>query len=240
MEGAGAFVCGEETGLIASLEGRRGMPRFRPPYPAESGLWGMPTSVNNVETYANVPWIIRHGAEAFAALGTATSKGTKVFALAGKVVRGGLIEVPMGITIGEIVEDIGGGIRDERKFKAVQIGGPSGGCIPASLRDTRIDYEELTKPRRDDGLRRAGRDGRHRVHGGHGALLPAIHAERVLRQVHLLPHRHEADARNPRPPLRGRREERRHRAARRALASRSAAPASAASARPRRTRCGPR
>ncbi|MGD1001321.1 MAG: NAD(P)H-dependent oxidoreductase subunit E [Candidatus Brocadiia bacterium] len=145
MEGAGAFVCGEETGLIASLEGRRGMPRFRPPYPAESGLWGMPTSVNNVETYANVPWIIRHGAEAYAAVGTATSKGTKVFALAGKVVRGGLIEVPMGITIGEIVEDIGGGIRDERKFKAVQIGGPSGGCIPASLRDTRIDYEELTK-----------------------------------------------------------------------------------------------
>ena len=145
MEGAGAFVCGEETGLIASLEGRRGMPRFRPPYPAESGLWGMPTSVNNVETYANVPWIIRHGAAAYAALGTATSKGTKVFALAGKVVRGGLIEVPMGITIGEIVEEIGGGIRDERKFKAVQIGGPSGGCIPASLRDTRIDYEELTK-----------------------------------------------------------------------------------------------
>jgi NADH-quinone oxidoreductase subunit F len=161
MEGAGAFVCGEETGLIASLEGRRGMPRFRPPYPAESGLWGMPTSVNNVETYANVPWIIRHGAEAFAAVGTETSKGTKVFALAGKVVRGGLIEVPMGITIGEIVEDIGGGIRqtdsphggpelgrmgrDERQFKAVQIGGPSGGCIPASLRDTRIDYDELTK-----------------------------------------------------------------------------------------------
>ena len=161
MEGAGAFVCGEETGLIASLEGRRGMPRFRPPYPAEAGLWGMPTSVNNVETYANVPWIIRHGAEAYAAVGTATSKGTKVFALAGKIVRGGLIEVPMGITIGEIVEDIGGGIRqsdspysgpehgrtgkDERKFKAVQIGGPSGGCIPASLRDTRIDYDELTK-----------------------------------------------------------------------------------------------
>ena len=145
MEGAGAFVCGEETGLIASLEGRRGMPRFRPPYPAESGLWGMPTSVNNVETYANVPWIIRHGAEAYSAVGTATSKGTKVFALAGKVVRGGLIEVPMGITIGEIVEEIGGGIKDERQFKAVQIGGPSGGCIPASLRDTRIDYEELTK-----------------------------------------------------------------------------------------------
>jgi NADH-quinone oxidoreductase subunit F len=145
MEGAGAFVCGEETGLIASLEGRRGMPRYRPPYPAEQGLRGRPTTVNNVETYANVPWIIRHGAEAFASVGTATSKGTKVFALAGKVVRGGLIEVPMGITIGEIVEDIGGGIRDGRKFKAVQIGGPSGGCIPAALRDTRIDYAELTR-----------------------------------------------------------------------------------------------
>jgi NADH-quinone oxidoreductase subunit F len=145
LEGAGAFVCGEETGLIASLEGRRGTPRFRPPYPAEQGLWGKPTSINNVETYANVPWIIRNGAEAFASVGTAASKGTKVFALAGKVVRGGLIEVPMGITIGQIVEDIGGGIRDGRKFKAVQIGGPSGGCIPASLRDTRIDYEELTR-----------------------------------------------------------------------------------------------
>jgi NADH-quinone oxidoreductase subunit F len=145
MEGAGAFVCGEETGLIASLEGRRGMPRFRPPYPAQQGLWGRPTSVNNVETYANVPWIIRNGPEAFASIGTATSKGTKVFALAGKIVRGGLIEVPMGTTIGEIVEEIGGGIREGREFKAVQVGGPSGGCIPASLRDTRIDYEELKR-----------------------------------------------------------------------------------------------
>ena len=143
MEGAGAFVCGEETGLIASLEGRRGMPRFRPPYPAQQGLWGRPTSVNNVETYATVPWIIRNGAEALDRIGTSTSKGTKVFALAGKVVRGGLIEVPMGISIGEIVEEIGGGIRDGRAFKAVQIGGPSGGCIPASLGDTRIDYEAL-------------------------------------------------------------------------------------------------
>ena len=143
MEGAGAFVCGEETGLLASIEGRRGMPRFRPPYPAEKGLWGQPTNVNNVETYATVPWIIRHGPDALAEIGTETSKGTKVFALAGRIVRGGLIEVPMGITIGDIVEDIGGGIRDGRSFKAVQIGGPSGGCIPAALRDTRIDYEEL-------------------------------------------------------------------------------------------------
>ena len=145
MEGAGAFVCGEETGLLASIEGRRGMPRFRPPYPAQSGLWGKPTNINNVETYATVPWIILHGAEALAAIGTDTSKGTKVFALAGRINRGGLIEVPMGITIGEIVEEIGGGIRDDRKFKAVQIGGPSGGCIPASLRDLRIDYEQLTE-----------------------------------------------------------------------------------------------
>ncbi len=144
MEGAGAFVCGEETALLASIEGRRGMPRLRPPYPAERGLWGKPTCINNVETYALVPWMLRHGAEAFAALGTAESKGTKVFALTGKVARGGLIEVPMGITIREIVEEIGGGIAGGRRFKAVQIGGPSGGCIPAELADTPIDYESLT------------------------------------------------------------------------------------------------
>ncbi len=144
MEGAGAFVCGEETALLASVEGRRGMPRLRPPYPAESGLWGKPTSINNVETYALVPWIMRHGAEAFAALGTDASKGTKVFALAGKVARGGLIEVPMGITIREIVEEIGGGVAGGKRFKAVQIGGPSGGCIPAELADTPVSYETLS------------------------------------------------------------------------------------------------
>jgi NADH-quinone oxidoreductase subunit F len=143
MRGAGAFVCGEETGLIASLEGRRGSPRLRPPYPAEAGLWGKPTLVNNVETLALVSWIIRHGAEAFSALGTATSKGTKVFSLTGKVRRGGLIEVPMGITIRQIVEEIGGGVAEGRTFKAVQIGGPSGGCIPAELADTPVDYEAL-------------------------------------------------------------------------------------------------
>jgi len=143
FQGAGAFVCGEETGLIASLEGRRGMPRYRPPYPAEQGLWGKPTLVNNVETLALVPWIIRNGAAAFSALGTAASKGTKVFSLTGKVRRGGLIEVPMGITIRQIVEDIGGGVRAGRQFKAVQIGGPSGGCIPAELADIPIDYESL-------------------------------------------------------------------------------------------------
>jgi NADH-quinone oxidoreductase subunit F len=144
-EGAGAFVCGEETALIQSIEGRRGMPRPRPPYPAQSGLWGKPTLINNVETLACVPWIIRRGPEAFAALGTEKSKGTKVFSLAGKIKRGGLIEVPMGITIREIVEDIGGGIKGGRQFKAVLAGGPSGGCIPASLADTRIDYEELAQ-----------------------------------------------------------------------------------------------
>jgi NADH-quinone oxidoreductase subunit F len=144
VEGAGAFVCGEETALLASIEGKRGTPRLRPPYPAEEGLYGKPTLVSNVETYANVPWILRHGAAAFAALGTAGSKGTKVFALAGKTARGGLIEVPMGISIRAVVEGIGGGVAGGRTFKAVQIGGPSGGCVPAALADTPIDYEALT------------------------------------------------------------------------------------------------
>ena len=144
-EGAGAFVCGEETALIQSLEGKRGMPRLRPPYPIERGFRGHPTVINNVETLACVPWIVRHGAAAFAALGTSTSRGTKVFSLAGKINRGGLIEVPMGITIREVVEDIGGGIRNGRQFKAVQLGGPSGGCIPARLADTPIDYEALAQ-----------------------------------------------------------------------------------------------
>jgi NADH-quinone oxidoreductase subunit F len=143
-EGAGAFICGEETALISSLEGRRGTPRLRPPYPADSGLWDKPTLINNVETLALVPWILRHGGEQFAELGTEKSKGTKVFALAGKVVRGGLIEVPMGVTLREIVEQIGGGVADGRQLKAVQVGGPSGGCVPAELVDTPVDYEALT------------------------------------------------------------------------------------------------
>jgi NADH-quinone oxidoreductase subunit F len=143
-QGAGAFVCGEETALIMSLEGRRGMPRFRPPFPAQSGLWGKPTTINNVETLANVPWIILHGAETYSNYGTDKSKGTKVFALAGKIARGGLIEVPMGITLREIVFDIGGGTSTGLEFKAIQIGGPSGGVIPASLADTPVDYESVT------------------------------------------------------------------------------------------------
>jgi len=142
-QGAGAFVCGEETALIASVEGKRGTPRLRPPYPAEHGLWGKPTLVSNVETYASVPWIVGHGAAEYVKFGTPSSPGTKVFALAGKVARGGLIEIPMGMTIGQIVMGIGGGIKNDRHFKAVQIGGPSGGCIPAAKADTPVDYEAL-------------------------------------------------------------------------------------------------
>ena len=141
--GAGAFVCGEETALIASVEGKRGTPRMRPPYPVVKGLWDMPTLINNTETLSLVPWIIHHGAQTFAKIGTSGSKGTKVFALAGKVKRGGLIEVPMGITVRQIVEKIGGGIAGEKNFKAVQIGGPSGGCLPASRADIPIDFEAL-------------------------------------------------------------------------------------------------
>jgi bidirectional [NiFe] hydrogenase diaphorase subunit len=141
--GAGAFVCGEETALIASVEGRRGTPRPRPPYPAVQGLWDCPTLINNVETYANVPAILRHGAEWYAGLGAGKSKGTKVFALAGRIVNTGLIEVPMGTTLREIVFDIGGGLIDGRPFKAVQTGGPSGGCIPAEFLDMAVSYESL-------------------------------------------------------------------------------------------------
>jgi bidirectional [NiFe] hydrogenase diaphorase subunit len=143
--GAGAFVCGEETALMASVEGKRGTPRPRPPFPAESGLWGCPTLINNVETFANVPTIIRKGADWFAGIGTEKSKGTKVFALAGKIKNTGLIEVPMGTPLRVIVEEMGGGAPDGGKIKAVQTGGPSGGCIPADALDTIVDYESLTK-----------------------------------------------------------------------------------------------
>ncbi len=143
-EGAGAFVCGEETALIASVEGRRGMPNRKPPFPSDAGLWSKPTCINNVETFANIPWIIANGARAFSAIGTSGSKGTKVFALTGKIRRGGLAEVPMGITINEIINGPGGGLADNHLFKAVQLGGPSGGCLPASLGNTPIDYESLS------------------------------------------------------------------------------------------------
>ena len=142
-EGAGAFVCGEETALIASLEGERGMPRLKPPFPAQKGYWQLPSNINNVETYANVPYIISNGAEAFSSIGTENSKGTKIFALTGKIQNGGLVEVPMGRTIREVINGPGGGIKNGKTFKAVQMGGPSGGCIPTNLLNTRIDYKEL-------------------------------------------------------------------------------------------------
>ena len=141
--GAGAFVCGEETALIESLEGSRGMPRLKPPFPAQAGYWLKPSNINNVETFANIAWIINNGGEAFAAMGTENSKGTKVFAVTGKVKRSGLVEIPMGKTLRDVIFDIAGGIRDGHEFKAVQLGGPSGGCIPAQLLDTVIDYRAL-------------------------------------------------------------------------------------------------
>ncbi len=142
--GAGAFVCGEETALIESLEGSRGMPRLKPPFPAQSGYWHKPSNINNVETFANVSWIILNGGNAFSAMGTENSKGTKVFALTGKIKRGGLVEIPMGKTLRDVIFDIGGGIKNDKEFKAVQMGGPSGGCIPAELLDTVIDYKALS------------------------------------------------------------------------------------------------
>ncbi len=142
--GAGAFVCGEETALIESLEGNRGMPRLKPPFPAQCGYWQKPSNINNVETFANVPWILLSGGEAFSAMGTENSKGTKVFALTGKIKKGGLVEIPMGMTLREVIYNIGGGIKNDKEFKAVQMGGPSGGCIPAELLDTVIDYKALS------------------------------------------------------------------------------------------------
>ena len=141
--GAGAFVCGEETALIESLEGHRGMPRLKPPFPAQSGYWRKPSNINNVETFANVSWIINNGGAAFASMGTEGSKGTKVFAVTGKVKRSGLVEIPMGKTLRDVIFDIGGGMKGDKAFKAVQMGGPSGGCIPAELIDTVIDYKAL-------------------------------------------------------------------------------------------------
>ena len=142
--GAGAFVCGEETALIESLEGSRGMPRLKPPFPAQSGYWRKPSNINNVETFANVSWIIRNGGEEFAKLGTPDSKGTKVFAITGKIKRGGLVEVPMGKKLSDVIFDIGGGMKTDKSYKCVQLGGPSGGCIPADMQDTEIDYKKLS------------------------------------------------------------------------------------------------
>jgi len=144
-EGAGAFVCGEETALMASIEGKRGMPSIRPPFPAQSGLWGKPTNINNVETFANIAWIILNGAKSYASYGTEKSPGTKVFALAGKIRNSGLIEVPMGMPLKEVIYDVGGGMKTEKPFKGVQLGGPSGGCLPAELLDTTVDYDSINK-----------------------------------------------------------------------------------------------
>ncbi len=143
VAGAGAFVCGEETALMHSIEGQRGMPRVRPPYPAQSGLWGKPTNINNVETYANIPGIIRRGADWFASMGSGNSKGSKIFALTGKINRTGLAEVPIGVSLRDIVFTVGGGVQNQKKYKAVQIGGPSGGCIPEEFLDTPVDYDSL-------------------------------------------------------------------------------------------------
>jgi NADH:ubiquinone oxidoreductase subunit F (NADH-binding) len=145
VEGAGAFVCGEETSLMSSIEGRRAVSRQRPPFPAQSGLWGQPTNINNVETWANVPLIIRRGAEWYSQIGTHKSKGTKIFSLVGKVRHGGQVEVPMGMRLREIIYDIGGGIKDGKKFKAVQTGGPAGGFLPAEFLDLAIDYDNLVQ-----------------------------------------------------------------------------------------------
>ena len=142
--GAGAFVCGEETALIESLEGSRGMPRLKPPFPAQSGYWHKPSNINNVETFANVSWIIENGGEEFSKLGTQDSKGTKVFAITGKIKRGGLVEIPMGKKLSDVIFDIGGGMKTDREYKCVQLGGPSGGCIPADMQDTVIDYKKLS------------------------------------------------------------------------------------------------
>ncbi len=142
-EGAGAFVCGEETALMSSIEGKRGMPKIRPPFPAQKGIWGKPTNINNVETLANIAWIIRNGSDKYAALGTEKSKGTKVFSLSGKINNTGLVEVQMGISLREIIFELAGGIINNKKFKAVQVGGPSGGCIPEQLLDTSVDYDSL-------------------------------------------------------------------------------------------------
>ena len=202
-EGAGAFVCGEETALIQSLEGKRGMPKLRPPYPVERGFRGKPTLINNVETLACVPWIIRHGAGAFAALGTGTSRGTKVFALAGKINRGGLIEVPMGITIREVVEEIGGGIKQRARVQGRAAWRAVRRLHPGAPGRYAHRLRRPGRDRRHHGLGRPGGARRPRLHGGYRPLLPEIHAGRILRQVHLLPHRHQAHAGDSGAPVRG-------------------------------------
>ncbi len=180
-EGAGAFVCGEETALMASIEGARGMPRPRPPFPAQSGLWGKPTNINNVETWANVSAIFEKGAAWYAAYGTEKSRGTKTFSLVGKINRTGLIEVPMGIPLEEIIYGIGGGIPEGKTFKAVQTGGPSGGCMPASFLDSPVDYESLAAAGSIMGSGGMVVMDEDDLHGRRGPLLPQLHSTRIVR-----------------------------------------------------------
>ena len=199
--GAGAFVCGEGSALTASIEGNRGMPRVKPPRTIEHGLWAEPTVLNNVETFANVPLIIRNGVDWYRSIGTETSPGTKAFALTGNVVNTGLIEVPMGTTIREVVFDIGGGIRDGKKFKAVQIGGPSGGATTASKEhlDLPLDFDSLKSIGAMIGSGGLGGHGRGHLHGGDRPVLHGVYPEGVLRQVRPLPGGHQADAGDPGP-----------------------------------------
>ena len=192
--GAGAFVCGEETALLQSIEGNRGMPVPRPPFPAIKGLWGKPTVINNVETWANIPVIITKGAAWFSKIGTETSKGTKVFALTGKINNSGLVEVPMGTTLREIIYDIGGGIRDGKKFKGAQTGGPSGGIITEEFLDLPIDYESLTSLGSMMGSGGLISHGRGRLRRRRVALLHGVLRRRIVRQVLAMPHRHQPDA----------------------------------------------
>ena len=193
-EGAGAFVCGEETALMHSIEGYRGMPTMRPPYPSEHGLWGYPTNINNVETYASTPSILLNGPGWFAGMGTARSGGTKAFALAGAIQNSGLVEIPIGLTLREMIYEIGGGCRDGKAFKAVQLGGPSGGCIPARPAGHAHRLRRPARHGRHHGLRRHDRGRRDDLHGGHRPLFPDLHPGRVVRQVHPLPGRHPQDA----------------------------------------------
>ncbi len=195
--GGGAFVCGESTALMASLEGKVGEPRAKYVHTSEKGLYNHPSNLNNVETWANIPLIINKGAEWFSSIGTEGSKGTKIFSLVGKVNNTGLVEVPMGMTLREIVYDIGGGIRDGKKFKAVQTGGPSGGFMPESLLDLPVDFDELTRVGSMMGSGGHDRHGRGHLHGGHGQVLRRLPAGGVLRQVPALPRGPEADAADP-------------------------------------------
>ena len=243
MEGAGAFVCGEETAMIASIEGQRGMPRPKPPFPAQSGLWGKPTIINNVETLAHVVRIINQGAETFKQLGSPASPGTKTFALTGHVANTGLVEVPFGTTLRDVVLNIGGGITDRRGkvkpdgFKAVQIGGPSGGCLTQEHLDMPLDYDSLRSVGRDGRFRRSRGHERKNLHGQHRAVFHGFHPARKLRQMRALPRRHAPVAVHAGRHHRGPRHRRNPGAAWRSSRWPCKKARSAASARPRLTRC---